>query len=289
MDSRRLQVLVELSRWGSMRRVAEETGTTTSTVSQQIAALAREVGTAIVEPEGRRVRLTPAGRRLADHAIAILAAVDAARLDLDPAAEPVGAVRVAGFASAVRRSLLPTVADLADSHPHVRVLMREHEPAEAFALLARDDVDLALTYDYNLVPASLPSDVVAAELWRVPWGLGVPAGETAPAPSGYADRPWIVNSRNTADEEAVRTVASLAGFAPRIAHQIDSLDLVEDLVAAGHGVGLLPQTRRTRAGVQVLPLDPEVVLRTYAVHRRGRDGWSPLRLVLDRLLHPAGT
>ena len=60
---------------------------TTSTVSQQIAALAKVAGEQLIEPDGRRVRLTPAGRRLADHAVTILA-VDAARLDLDPEAEP---------------------------------------------------------------------------------------------------------------------------------------------------------------------------------------------------------
>ena len=53
---------------------------------------------------------------------------------------------------------------------------------------------------------------------------------------------------------AVRTLASLAGFAPRIAHQIDSLDLVEDLIIAGYGVGLLPIGRPTSRGVKVFPL-----------------------------------
>ena len=96
MDVRRLETLLMLSRLGSMRAVAEETHTTTSTVSQQIAALAREAGTPLIEPDGRRVRLTPAGRRLAEHAVTILAALEAARLDLDPAAEPAGTLRVAG-------------------------------------------------------------------------------------------------------------------------------------------------------------------------------------------------
>src|SRR4051812_14250648 len=141
MDTRRLQLLVELSRLGSMRAVADEMDVTTSTVSQQIAVLATEVGTSLVEPVGRRVRLTPAGRRLAEHAVTILAAVDAARLDLDPGAEPAGTLRVAGFASAVRRSLLPIVADLAVRHPHVNMLIHEHEPAEVFALLAADKID----------------------------------------------------------------------------------------------------------------------------------------------------
>ena len=62
----------------------------------------------------------------------------------------------------------------------------------------------------------------------------------------YADAAWIVNSRNTADEDAVRTLAALTGFTPRIAHQIDSLDLVEDLILAGYGVGLLPLNRPAR-------------------------------------------
>ena len=67
MDPRRLRLLLELSRRGSMRAVADELGYTTSTVSQQLAVLAREAGTPLIEPAGRMVRLTPAGRRLADH------------------------------------------------------------------------------------------------------------------------------------------------------------------------------------------------------------------------------
>src|SRR5204862_6537785 len=67
MDPHRLRLLLELSRRGSMRAVADELGYTTSTVSQQLAVLAREAGATLIEPEGRRVRLTPAGRRLAEH------------------------------------------------------------------------------------------------------------------------------------------------------------------------------------------------------------------------------
>ncbi len=292
MDVRRLHLLLELSRLGSMRAVAETHGLTTSTVSQQIAALAREVGTPLVEPEGRRVRLTPAGHRLADHAVTILAAVDAAQLDLDPGAEPAGQLRIGGFATAIRASLLPIVTALEVEHPQLEVLIHEYEPGEALALLSDDDLDLALTYDYNLAPASPGPLHGARTLWSTPWGLGVPADE---APRGrivdlapWADRPWIVNSRNTADEAAVRTLASLAGFTPRIRHHIDSLELVDDLILAGHGVGLLPVGRPTPPGVRVLRLpDPGVVLTTYAVTRLGRENWSPLRLLLDRLVAAA--
>ncbi|KAB2339850.1 LysR family transcriptional regulator [Actinomadura rudentiformis] len=290
MDVRRLRMLLELSRLGSMREVAEELGTTTSAVSQQIAALSRETDTVLIEPHGRRVRLTPAGRRLAHHAVTILAAVEAARLDLDPGAEPAGTVRVAGFATAVRRSLLPVTANLATDHPQVRLRIREHEPAEALALLAADEIDLALTYDYNLAPATADQTLETRPLWSVPWSLAVP--RTASVPHGdapevlaaFRDRDWIVNSRSSADEQVVGILASMAGFHPRITHHVDSLELVQDLITAGLGIGLLPAHQPVLPDIRLLPLTgPRVELRSYAVVRQGHKLWPPVALVLDLL------
>jgi hypothetical protein len=79
-------------------------------------------------------------------------------------------------------------------------------------------------------------------------------------------------------------LAALAGFTPHIAHQIDSLELVEDLIAGRYGVGLLPLGRPTGSGVKVVPLaGPEVILSAYAATRVGRSTWPPLRAVLDGL------
>lgn len=291
MDVRRLHVLLQLSRLGSMRAVSDELGITTSTVSQQIAALSREVRTPLIEPEGRRVRLTPAGRRLAEHAVTILAAVDAARLDLDPHADPAGTLRVAGFATAVRRSLVPVAARLATDHPAVRLRIHEHEPHEALALLAADDIDLALTYDYNLAPTALDNTVRSTPLWSAAWSLAVPDAAptvTGTAPALFADlhhHDWIVNSRNTTDEQVVRIIASMAGFEPRITHRADSLELVQDLILAGLGIGLLPADHPAPPGIRIIPLDnPNVTLRSYAVIRPGRASWPPLALVLNLLV-----
>src|ERR1700679_1184073 len=88
VDPRRLELLLELSRLGSMRAVGESMHITTSTVSQQIAALAQEAGTPLTEPHGRRVRLTPAGQRLAGPAVTILAALEGAPLGPGPTAAP---------------------------------------------------------------------------------------------------------------------------------------------------------------------------------------------------------
>jgi DNA-binding transcriptional LysR family regulator len=105
----------------------------------------------------------------------------------------------------------------------------------------------------------------------------------------HRDDAWIVNSRNTADEEVIRVVASLAGFEPRITQRADSLDLVQDMILAGLGVGLLPVGRPAVRGVTLRRLrQPEAIQRSYAVTRRGRAAWPPLALVLRLVLQTAG-
>lgn len=296
MDTRRLRYLHELAQLGSMRAVADVLETTTSTVSQQIATLSKETGAQLLEPVGRGVRLTAAGRRLADHARLILAAVDVAQLDLDPTAEPAGTLRIGGFATAIRFTLMPIIKELSILHPKVKLVVFEHEPAEALSQLGVDDLDLALTYDYNLAPDPPGSGVESTQLWSTPWGLGVPTHDAQQffnAPdfpdaaeifASFKEREWIGNSRNIADETVLRLISSIAGFQPTMRHQSDSLDLVEDLILAGLGVGLLPENRPPRKGITILPLhNPDLHLRSFARVRAGRSAWPALRLVLDRM------
>ncbi|MFI5694497.1 LysR family transcriptional regulator [Kribbella sp. NPDC051586] len=287
MDVRRLELLLALSRQGSMQAVSATLGVTTSTVSQQIAALAKEVGTPLIEPDGRRVRLTPAGRRLAGHAVDILAAHEAARADLDPSAEPAGTVRVAAFHTVIRDSLLPVVAQLPAA---VRLEIQEQEPPEALDLLQRDEVDLALSYDYNLAPAPLDPALESSPLWESTWALAVPSrsprttGTTLDVLAAFADSNWIVNSRHTADEHVVRTLAALSGFEPHITQRADTLQLVQEMITAGLGVALMPAAYPKTTGISLRRLpDPEPRMRAYTLTRRGRTNWPPLSLVLSLL------
>lgn len=298
MDTRRLLFLQELARLGSMQRVAEEMQVTTSTVSQQIAALGREFRLPLIEPDGRRVRLTPAGRRLADHGATILGAVEAARRDLGPG-DPAGEVTVAGFATGVRRVLIPAIGRICAEHPRIVLRIREHEPPEALAALAAGEVDLALVYDYSLAPIRFEPTLEVVRLWSARWSLGVPAGSAGELPDGssapevvrrYRGQRWIVNSRNTADEDVVRILAAMGEFEPDVAHRADGLDLVEDLITTGNGVGLLPADGPVAAGIRRLPLErPAALLRAFAVTRRGHTQWAPLAVVRDLLAEQAAT
>lgn len=289
MDLRRLRVLVELSRLGTMRAVADTLQYGTSAVSQQLAALEREVGTTLIEPDGRRVRLTPAGRRLAEHAKGILAAVAAAEVDLSSEATPHGTLRVASYSSALRRWLLPVVTALRSSHPRLHVELQEQEPTEVQRLLAHDLIDIGLVYDYSLAPADEQQS--RRLLWTTPMVLVVPTHDvpldvisTAADLSVLRAHSWICNSRGRDDDELASRLCGLGGWRPTIRHRADSLDLVIDMVAGGHGVAIVPTDAPNVHGVRRIPITVATAeRRTWSLTRPGRERWPATALLLQHL------
>ena len=282
MDVRWLRVLVELADHGTLRSVAAGTGYSTSAVSQQLAALQRDVGQTLVAPTGRRLVLTPAGRALLPYARSVLATLDAARGELDPTAEPVGQVRLAGFASALVRYVFPAVVRLRSRHPGLTVSMQEREPGEVAELLAEDAVDIGLSYDYSLVPRGIPGTA----FYQVPVALVVPAGERRGLAELLADPAtgWITNSRAPDDDALIAHVGARYGAVPQVVHRIDSLDLLVRVVAAGLGVALIAEDGPQPDGVRYLVLDGAAGSRRgYALTRPGRDRWRANAAVIQAL------
>ncbi len=277
-----------------MSAVARATGYGTSAVSQQLAALEREAGVPLLEAAGRRVRLTPAGRRLVGHAETILAAVTAAELDLAAGSEPSGLVRVAGYTSALRQHLLPVAGQLARVHPLIELELQEREPAEVDELLDADHVDLGFVHDYTLVPRG--GRHVRTLLGSSPVMLAVPPGSAAPARIRTPDdleslrgEFWIGNSRDPGDEELASRLCALAGWTPRIRHRADSLELVIDLVLAGHGIGLLPAGAPGADRVRMVPMAlARADSRMWSVVRAGTQEWPATMAVIDAVRRHAG-
>src|SRR5215212_7329501 len=118
IDARRLRVLREVAQQGTLSAAADALHLTPSAVSQQLAALEREIGQPVVERNGRGVRLTGAAEVLVGHANVVLAQLEAAAADVAAYAEGlVGTVRVAGFATALAEIAAPAAAALRATHP----------------------------------------------------------------------------------------------------------------------------------------------------------------------------
>src|SRR6202035_3995764 len=117
LDLRRLRLLKEFAERGTITAPAAPLAYTPSAVSQQLAALEREAGTALLDRTARSAGLTDAGRRLARHTERILAMVEEAEADLSAhAAEPSGRVVVTAFPSAAV-AFAPALARSLRAHP----------------------------------------------------------------------------------------------------------------------------------------------------------------------------
>lgn len=284
MDLTRLRLFRELAHRGTMSAVAAASGMTSSAVSQQLATLEREARVPLLERVGRRVRLTAEGARLVAHAETILAAVETAELDLRAlGARPSGTLEVASFSTFARARLLPAVARVRERFPELRVVIHELEPADSIEALRDGRIQLALSFAYNLAPRSEVAGLVARPLLDEPIRLVLPrAWRTAGDPIDLrrlAEADWIVGSRQTDDRQLAERACAVAGFAPRVAHTIDNYELLLAMVAAGLGVGFVPELALGASGAKGFivrtPRGAPLRRRVEAVTRKALAG-SPL-------------
>jgi DNA-binding transcriptional LysR family regulator len=287
LELRRLRLLSELSQRGTIAEVARVAGYTPSAVSQALAQLEREAGVALLERDGRRVRLTEPAHRLVARTERAIAELDAAEADL--AAEQ-GAVRgevvVGAFPTAAARLLLPAVRALADRHPELTCVVREHEPDDGIALLRSGDLDLLISESYGDAEPAAVGGLDRHLLLTEPLLLVMRA--PAPEPVELAslrDAGWIGGLKGTPFAAALDQACRAAGFDPRIVHRADDADLHRSLAAAGVGIGMLPELACAPAEAvhyaRATPAPPP--RRVWALLRRGAARRPALAAVLDAL------
>ncbi|CAM5654119.1 LysR family transcriptional regulator [Streptomyces avidinii] len=191
LDVRRLRLLRELARRGTIAAVAEALSFSPSAVSQQLGVLEREAGLPLLERTGRRVRLTPAGQNLVVHAEAVLELLEQADADLAEARGGLaGALRIGSFPTATRAIVPAALTTLARRHPRLEPMVSETDPAAVAHALRAGDLDVALIHEYDFVPARQEPGLATEPLYREAMYLAVPAGRDRPAaPAPPAARP----------------------------------------------------------------------------------------------------
>jgi DNA-binding transcriptional LysR family regulator len=282
MDVQRLRVLRELADRGSVTAVAAALSFTPSAISQQLKALAEEVGLPLTEPAGRGLRLTDAGRALVDEAEGVLAALARAEGAVERLrTTPRGQVRVALFPSGARM-LLPGLLRRLGALPEVDVQCRDVDmtPADVPALAA--DFDLVVSHRDETASALPPERWRVVPLLREPLDVALPPGHRLARRrrlrlDELADEEWISVGVGWPVDDVLRSLALATGASPRIVQRINDFSVTEELVAAGHGIALLPRystddrggrrlVRRPLAGVRAARV-VEAVLRTSTAER----------------------
>jgi DNA-binding transcriptional LysR family regulator len=269
LDVTRLRVLVAVARHGSVTAAARALNYAQPSISHHIARLEAETGARLLQRAGRGVRLTDAGRLLAERAEEIIGRLDAAENELAAhVGLREGRVRLASFPSALGTIVPAAAARLEAESPGMDLMLAEAEPPEALRMLRAGYVDVALVFRHYLQDADPGPPSSGEEGARGRLLLDEPVhlvtqrpgdlAEGAPGPadlSAHAQRRWIAGCERCRGH--LLRQCALAGFTPKIAFTTDDYVAVQALVAAGLGVTTLPGLCLRAArhpGVAAVPL-----------------------------------
>lgn len=286
MDLRHLRYFLAVAEELSFTAAAKRLNLSQPPLSQQIRDLEAELETPLFERSSRRVELTAAGRGLVDHARAILAQAEQAVEDVRViGAGRTGMIRVGTTGTVLLGPLAGLMAGFAARHPGIAVRVREMGPVAQVEALKARRVDVIFLRRPPVEP-----ELAAEVAWRERVGVALPVRHP------LAARPRLLlralegedmvslRLRNSRFAQYLRDCCVVAGFAPRIVHEVVEAYSQASLVAAGLGVALVPECVRLLARTDIVwrPLEPPVP---------EADVWMLTRLdrpaAVDRLLEVA--
>jgi DNA-binding transcriptional LysR family regulator len=261
MDVRRLELLRELAARGSITAVAAATNRTASAVSQQLKVLEREAGIALTERRGRGIELTGAGRMLAQTATDVAVALEKAdALWEDFKQAPQGEVSLTTFPTA-GQMLLPGVLTAVASVPGLTLTCSDQDP------LLPDFADLTADFDIVVAdaPRILPSwrerGLTVVKLLTEPLDIALPEGhplaeKASVSPRDIIGEPWVGAPDGFPYDLILQQIEVIAGDKATVTQRFRDNGIVEAIVAAGHGIAILPRytTRDHENGLTTRPL-----------------------------------
>ncbi|MFF4758459.1 LysR substrate-binding domain-containing protein [Streptomyces sp. NPDC001292] len=298
-DLHRLRLLRELKHRGTLAAVAAALSYAPSSVSQQLSQLEAEVGVRLLEPVGRRVRLTEQAEILVAHTEAVLERLERAEAEIAASlTDLTGTLRVASFQTAALTLVPAALGLLRDLHPNLRVHLTHMEPEKALPALQARDFDLVLAEEYPGSPNPRPAGLEQEDLLDDPLHLALPKPSDSPDADGpvaalrsVADHPWVMEPEGTAARHWAMTLCRNAGFEPDVRFETTDLLLHLRLVEQNHAVAVLPNLvwngQPPTLTLRQLPRGQRT-RRLFTVVRRGRSRHPAIvacRDALQRAVH----
>lgn len=284
-ELRRLRLLHELALRGTIADVARALSYSPSTVSQQLALLEREAGVALLEPDGRRVRLTAQGRLLAAHAARAIELDEAARAELSDSQDAPAHVRIAVMPTAAEVLVPAALTLLAQRMPRLRVDMVELAPEEGLFELQAHTFDLVVAEQYPGYTRELRPGIDRTLLGHDPVRLAVPHGSSATGLADLHDAAWAMEPQGAAVRQWAVQQCRAAGFEPDVRFEATDLVAHARLAAAGHAAAMLPDLIWTgdSTSVRLLDLPGNPVREIFAATRSSSRASDAVGAVLTAL------
>jgi molybdate transport repressor ModE-like protein len=243
MDPRRVFTFRAVARQRSFSAAARELALSQPSVSNQVAALEREVGARLLERAPGGLRLTREGEILLEHADAIAERFQLARHQLSAAAQGERArLRIGAFPTALGALVPAAIARVRLQHPDTRVTVDEGAAGELPARVRSGELHLAVGFQDSAEPPHEPPGLERRDLFREQFSVALapehPLAERARVRlADLAGDDWTAASTDGLIVRACRA----AGFEPSLVSITRDQLAIRGLISRGLAVTLVPQ------------------------------------------------
>src|SRR5919199_486151 len=230
-----LRIFLAILEYGSLSAAGRALSMTQPAVLNHLHALEERFGVKLLT-RGRRLKPTPAGESLAEHARQVLEDLMVLEAEMAKHAEPRGRL-VIGASSTPGDLLMPRLAvELSERHPDVALDIHIADTEETITALLNHDVEVAVVggevEDSRLSDTIIGQDELVAVV-----AANDPLTEDEVTPEDLAVRPFVMRERGSATRQTAEDALVTAGVEPRVTMELGSNAAVVGAVAAGAGVG----------------------------------------------------
>jgi LysR family hydrogen peroxide-inducible transcriptional activator len=245
MELDQLRHFVRVSELENFTRAAEQVGLSQPALSRSIARLEAELGQPFFERQARKVVLNDAGRLLLDRARNILTMLEDLKAELGDDGQT-GKVRVAAIPTVAPYFLPAPLRSFSGQFPRARLIVVEDTTERLLKLVADGEVDIAIaalpiSAKYVEVEALFEEELLLVTSCEHPL-----AGKKSVSVADIAELPFVLLSEAHCLSDNVISFCKQKLFHPVSVERTTQLSMVQELVALGHGVSLVPAMARVR-------------------------------------------
>jgi len=286
LDLKHLQSFIRIVEFGSLTRAAATLDVSQSLLSRQVRQLETELGTHLLERNGRGVVATEAGRELVEHGRGILRQVEVARLQLGQARGVQAGKMAIGVPPSVGSLLtVELVMRFRERYPAAQISVVEALSASLLEWLQLGRLDCALLYNPAVNANMRFRHVHSEELYLIGStrdGRALP--DTVPLGT-LGQYPLIIPSPLHSVRQLIEADAARYGVSLDIRLEIDAVRSLLDLVERGVGYGVLSRNallaRRGEHHLRAVPIVmPSIVTRLVVATPTQR----PMSTITERTL-----
>ncbi|MFT4066298.1 LysR family transcriptional regulator [Paraburkholderia sp.] len=243
MDLRRLELLMQVSSFGSFSKAATVLGIAQPALGRQIQKLEEECGLRLLYRHGRGISLTPEGLALIERAGPLVRQLTAIPADLQAERDSPHGIVTLGLTPTVCNLIgLELIAGLRKTHPNLQLNVVSGYSGYVHEWLIDGRLDMAILHDARRSSTIAVDPLAVAELFLVtpaaaPQFAG--PGEAALSSglcngsSSLARVPLVLPTRNHGLRRTLESAASREGLTLDVQYEVDTLDLLKEIVVAG--------------------------------------------------------